>query len=105
MDPSTANQITTPGNQNFFLLPSVPLAAPVRGPPCLPRRGGALRRRRPPLRLFPRRLPRPVLSVPPRSSKTRFLLPPTTTRTSVLARPRPRSRSGRSHAQTQSLGL
>src|ERR1039457_3055302 len=53
-------------------LPSVPHAAPVRSPPCLPPRRGALRRRRPPLRLFRRRLPRPVLSVPPRPPETRL---------------------------------
>src|ERR1017187_1652122 len=69
-------------------LPSVPHAAPVRSPPCFPPRRGALRRRRPPLRLFRRRLPRPVLSVPPRPSETRLLLPPAATRTSIFSRPR-----------------
>jgi len=53
MDSSTANQIVTPANQNFFLAPQFPLQRQheVRSPPRLPRRWRALRRRRSPLRL------------------------------------------------------
>jgi len=90
MASSTTNQITTPGNQNFFLSPQFPLqrqyealrAYLVEEEPSadVARRfgysAGAFR----------------VLcyQIPPRPSKTRLLLPPTATRASILSRPRPR---------------
>src|SRR5258707_279370 len=104
MESSTANQITTPGNQNFFLSPQFPMQRQYEALRAylveeessadvarrFGGRGALHRGLRSPLRLFPRRLPRPVLSVPPRSSKTRLLLPPTATWPSILSRPRPR---------------
>src|SRR5712692_6306164 len=98
MESSTANQITTLGNHNFFLSPQFPLQ----------RQYEALRAflvDEEPSADVARRLPRPLPSVPPRPPKTRFLLPPATTRSSNLPRPRPRPRFSRSHAQTQSFGL
>ena len=90
MESSTANQITTPGDQNFFLSPQFPMqrqyealrAYLVDEEPSadVARRFG----------YSPGAFRVLCLSVPPRPSKTRFLLPPTTTRTSVLSRPRSR---------------
>src|SRR5713226_5569155 len=105
MESSTANQITTPGNHNFFLSPQFPLQRQYEALRALLVDEEPSADCRPSLRLLPRRLPRPLPSVPPRPPKTRFLLPPATTRSSNLPRPRPRPRFSRSHAQTQSFGL
>ena len=89
----------------FLPFSRISLAAPVRSPPRLLRRRGALGRGRSPFRLLPGRFSCPLPSVPPQPRQTRLLLPAAAARTSNRPHPRPRSRFGRGDAQTQSLGL